>query len=100
MCIMDMKLQPLFNNVLVKPFEQDATTEGGIILPDTAKDKSTKGEVMAVGPGKKSEDGTVIPMSVKEGDKVLLREYGFNEIEISGETFLIGTEESILGIIK
>jgi chaperonin GroES len=97
---MDMKLQPLFNNVLVKPFEQDATTEGGIILPDTAKDKSTKGEVMAVGPGKKSEEGTVIPMSVKEGDKVLLREYGFNEIEISGETFLIGTEESILGVIQ
>ena len=95
-----MKLTPLSNHVLIKPLEREKTTEGGIVLPDTAKEKPTKGTVIAVGPGKKNEDGEIIPVSVQKGQTILFREYGFNEVEIDGEEYMVGTEDNILGILN
>ena len=95
-----MNLTPLSNHILIKPLEGEKTTEGGIVLPDTAEKKSTKGTVVAVGPGKKNEDGKIIPLSVQKGQTILFSEYGFNKVEIEGEEYMIGTEDSILGILN
>ena len=95
-----MNLTPLSNHVLIKPLEGEKTTEGGIVLPDTAEEKPTKGTVIAVGPGKKNEDGKIIPTSVQEGQTVLFGRYGFNEVEIEGKEYMIGTEDNILGILN
>lgn len=95
-----MKIKPLYDNVLIKPIEEEQKTASGIVLPDSAKEKPTKGEIIEVGQGRKSDDGKLIEMSVKIGDKVLFKEYGFNEIEMDGETYLIGSESGILGILK
>ncbi len=95
-----MKFKPLHDNVLIKIQEKEATTTSGIVLPDSAKEKPTEGEVVSTGPGRINEDGDLIPVSVKKGDKILFREYGFSEIEIDGKKYLIGKEDSILGVLE
>lgn len=94
-----MKIRPLGDRVLVKPLEQKEVKKGGIIIPDTAKEKPMEGEVVAVGKGKVSEDGKLIPMDVKVGDKVLYAKYSGNEIKINEVEHLIMHQEDILGIL-
>jgi chaperonin GroES len=86
--------------VIIKPSQPEEVTKGGIIIPDTAKEKPMQGEVVAVGPGKLTEDGKVIPLTVKVGDKVLYGKYSGTEVEINGEQFLIMRESDIFAIIK
>jgi chaperonin GroES len=95
-----MKIKPLHDRVLVKRIEEEQKTKGGIIIPDTAKEKPQMGEVISAGGGKKTEDGKVIPLDVKKGDRVLFSKYAGNEIKIEGEELLIMREEDILGIIQ
>jgi len=95
-----MKIVPLQDRVLVKRIEEEEQTKGGIIIPDTAKEKPIEGKVVAVGKGKVKEDGTVMPLDVKAGDKVLFSKYAGTEIKIEGEEHLIMREDDILGIIK
>jgi len=94
-----MKLKPLADRVVVKPAELESKTKSGIIIPDTAKEKSHMGEVIAVGPGK-IEDGKLEEMTVKVGDKVLYKEYGGDEFKMEGVEVMILKEEDILGIIE
>lgn len=93
-----MKFRPLHDRVLVKRIEQDEKTAGGIIIPDTAKEKPMEGEVIAVGAGAKSEDGKVTPLDVKEGDRVMFGKWAGQEIGIDGETYLVMKESDIMGI--
>ena len=93
---MVVKLQPLGDRVIVKPMEQEEMTKGGIVLPDTAREKPQEGEVIAVGPGRLSEDGKRIAMDVKVGDKVFYAKYGGTEIKIEGEEVMILRESDIL----
>lgn len=96
-----MKIQPLGDRVLVKPLdEKEQKSGGGIIIPDTAKEKPQEGEVIALGTGKKDDDGKAVEFTVKAGDKVLISKYGGTEIKINGVTHLIMREDDILGIIK
>ena len=85
--------------MLVQPLEEQEVKKGGIIIPDTAKEKPQEGKVVAVGTGKANEDGKKVDFTVKKGDKVLISKYGGTEIKIDGETFLIMREDDILGII-
>ncbi|HHV94288.1 MAG TPA: co-chaperone GroES [Firmicutes bacterium] len=94
-----MKVRPLADRVIVKPIEAEERTKSGIVLPDTAKEKPQEGEVIAVGPGR-YEDGKLIPMNVKQGDRVLFAKYAGTEIKIDGEEYLIMRESDILGIIE
>jgi chaperonin GroES len=93
-----MKLKPLNDRVLVKRLEMEEKTAGGIIIPDTAKEKPQKGKVVAAGPGKLDEDGKEVKMSVKKGDIVLFSKYAGNEIKIDGEEHLIMREDDILAV--
>jgi len=93
------KLKPLSDRVLVKPLDKEQEKKGGIIIPDTAKEKPQEGEVIATGPGKRDEQGKLIPMDVKVGDKVLYGKYSGTEIKIEDEEYLIMHQEDILGII-
>jgi chaperonin GroES len=95
-----MTIQPLGDRVIVKRLEAEETTKGGIVLPDSAKEKPQKGEVMAIGKGKVLESGKVEPLEVKKGDKVLFGKYAGNEITYNNEEYLILREEDILAIIK
>lgn len=96
-----MNFQPLSNHVFIEPVDEDKVTKSGIVLPDTAeKEKPIKGKILAVGPGKASEKGERIPMSVKVGDIVLFKKYGPDEIEIDGKKYLVGDEDDILAIIN
>jgi chaperonin GroES len=95
-----MKIRPLQDRVIVKRLEEEEKTKGGIIIPDTAKEKPQEGKVIAVGKGKVTEDGKVIPLDVKPGDKILFGKYSGTEIKIDGEEHLIMREEDILGIIE
>ncbi len=95
-----MKIRPLHDRVLVKRLSEEEKTKGGIIIPDTAKEKPIQGKVIAVGKGKKTEDGKIIALDVKEGDTVLFSKYSGNEIKIDGEEYLIMQESEILGIIE
>lgn len=95
-----MKIKPLHDRVLVKRVEEVTKTAGGIIIPDTAKEKPSEGIVEAVGNGFRAEDGKIVPMSVKEGDKVLFGKWSGTEVKIEGETHLIMKESDILGIIE
>jgi len=95
-----MKIKPLADRVLVKPSEEKETTKGGIVLPDTAKEKPQEGEVVAIGEGKRTDDGKVIPLSVKVGDRVLYGKYSGTEITIDGEEYLIVREDDILAIVS
>jgi chaperonin GroES len=93
------KIQPLGDRVLIKPLEAEEKTKGGIILPDTAKEKQQEGEVKAVGKGR-TEDGKIVALEVKVGDKVLYGKYSGTEIKIDGDDMLIVKEEDILAIVK
>ena len=93
-------LKPLGDRVLVKVLEQEDKTAGGILLPDTAREKPQLGEITAVGPGRKTEDGNVVPTEVKVGDKVLYAKYAGTEIKIAGGDYLLLTEKDILAIAE
>jgi chaperonin GroES len=93
-----MNLKPLQDRVIVKRLEQEEVTKGGIIIPDSAKEKPIKGEVLAVGPGKTDDSGKNIPMGVKSGDKVLFNKYAGTEIKVDGEEVLVMREDDILAI--
>ncbi len=95
-----MKIRPLNDRVLVKRLEEEEKTKGGIIIPDTAKEKPIQGEVIAVGKGKIMENGDVKPLDVKEGDRVLFGKYAGTEVKIDGEEYLIMREDDILGVIE
>jgi len=95
-----MKVRPLGDRVLVKPLEVEEKKKGGIIIPDTAKEKPQEGKVIAVGKGKITEEGKTLPLDVKVGDKILFGKYSGNEIKIDDEDYLIVKEEDILGIIE
>ena len=96
-----MTIKPLSDHILIEPVKEDEKSKGGIFLPDTAsKEKSEEGKVIAVGPGKKMEDGKIMMMSVKPGDKVLFSKYGPNEIKIDNKEYLIASESDILAIIE
>jgi len=96
-----MKIQPLHDRVIVKRVEEEETTKGGIIIPDTAKEKPMEGIVVAVGSGKTGEEGEkTVPLDVKEGDRVLFSKYAGTEIKIDGEDQLIMKEEDIIAIVK
>ena len=94
-----MKVIPLHDRVLVKRLEAEETTKGGIIIPDTAKEKPQEAEVIAVGQGRTSEDGKVVPLEVKKGDKVLIGKFSGTEVTIDGEEHVILREEEILAKI-
>jgi len=95
-----MKIRPLQDRVIVKRLEEEEKTKGGIIIPDTAKEKPQEGKVIAVGKGKITEDGKLIPLDVKAGDKILFGKYSGTEVKIEGEEHLIMREEDILGVIE
>ena len=95
-----MKIRPLQDRVIVKRLEEEATTKGGIIIPDTAKEKPMEGLVIAVGKGKTTEDGKLIKPDVKAGDRILFGKYSGTEVKIDGEERLIMREDDILGIIE
>jgi chaperonin GroES len=94
-----MNIKPLADRVVVKPAPAEEKTKGGIILPDTAKEKPVQGEVIAVGPGRISDDGKKIPMEVKKGDKVLYGKYSGTEVTIDGEEYLIMRESDLFAIV-
>jgi chaperonin GroES len=94
-----MKVRPLHDRVLIKRIEEQETVRGGIIIPDTAKEKPQEGEVVAVGTGKRLENGTVIPLEVKEGDRVLFGKYSGTEIKVEDTDYLILRGDEILGIL-
>lgn len=96
-----MSFKPLHDRVLVKRLEtEEEEKQGGIIIPDTAKEKPQEGEVIAIGAGKKTDDGNRLPMDVKAGDKILFGKYSGSEIKMGGDDFLILREDEILGIIE
>ena len=95
-----MKIRPLQDRVIVKRLEEEEKTKGGIIIPDTAKEKPQQGKVIAVGKGKVNDDGKLIPLDVKAGDKILFGKYSGTEIKIEGEEHLIMREDDILGVIE
>jgi chaperonin GroES len=95
-----MKLRPLHDRILIKRVEEKETVKGGIIIPDTAKEKPQEGEVVAVGNGKKTEDGKLIPLDVKAGDRVLFGKYSGNDIKIDDQEYLILREDEILGVLE
>ena len=97
----DFNIQPLSDRVVVRPSDkEEKVSVSGIIIPDTAKEKPEQGKVIAVGAGKKTEDGKVIPLEVKEGDVVLFTKYGPNEVKVDEKEYLIAKEEDILAIIR
>jgi chaperonin GroES len=96
---MATKFTPLHDRILVRRVEEADTTRGGIIIPDSAKDKPQEGEVISTGKGKISEEGKVRPLDVKEGDRILFGKYSGTEIKIDGEDFIIMREEEVLGIL-
>jgi chaperonin GroES len=96
---MATKFTPLHDRILVRRVEEEGTTRGGIIIPDSAKDKPQEGEVISVGKGKISEEGKVRPLDVKEGDRILFGKYSGTEIKLDGEDFIIMREEEVLGVI-
>jgi chaperonin GroES len=95
-----MKVRPLHDRILVKRLDSEAKTKGGIIIPDTAKEKPQEALVVAVGPGKVNEDGKVTPLDVKKGDKVLFGKYSGSEITLDGDEHLIIREEDVLAVLE
>ncbi len=95
-----MKVKPLYDRVLIKRVEVEEKTESGIIIPDAAKEKPIQGEVIAVGEGRVSDDGKVIPLKVKVGDRVLFSKYAGTEVKIKGEEYLIMREDDIMAIVE
>src|SRR5881409_161177 len=94
-----VNVKPLGDRVLVQPIEEQETKRGGIIIPDTAKEKPQEGEIVAVGPGRMTEDGKRIAMEVKKGDRVLIGKYSGTEVKIDGTEYVILREDDVLGIL-
>lgn len=94
-----MSFRPLSDRILVERVEEDAKTKGGIIIPDTAKEKPAEGKVVATGNGRMGEDGKLLPMDVKVGDRVLFSKYGGTEVKIDGVDYLIMRQDDVLGIV-
>ena len=97
---MSLKIKPMADRLLVKPLEEEEVTPGGIVLPETAKEKPQKGEVLAVGPGVRDDEGNRIALDVSVGDKVLFAKYGGTEIKMDGDKLLILRESDILAILE
>jgi chaperonin GroES len=95
-----MQFRPLGDRVLVRRVEEDAKTRGGIIIPDTAKEKPQQGEIIAVGPGDRGDDGKIVALEVKPGDRILFGKWSGTEVRIDGEDLLIMKESDILGVIE
>ena len=95
-----MNFRPLHDRILIKRIEEKETVKGGIIIPDSAKEKPQEGEVVAVGNGKMSEDGKVVPLDVKAGDRILFGKYSGSEIKIDNKEYLILKEEEVLGVVE
>ena len=95
-----MKVRPLQDRLLIRRVEEQERTKGGIIIPDTAKERPLEGEVIAVGNGKRLEDGTLVPLDVKKGDRILFGKYSGTEIKVDGVEHLILREEEVLGVIE
>jgi chaperonin GroES len=95
-----MKIRPLQDRVIVQRIEEEERTKGGIIIPDTAKEKPQEGKVIAVGKGKMNEAGKLLPLSVKEGDRILFGKYSGSEVKLNDEEYLIMREEDVLGILQ
>ncbi|MBD3766762.1 MAG: co-chaperone GroES [Gammaproteobacteria bacterium] len=95
-----MNLRPLSDRVVVKRMEEEKTTAGGIVLPDSAKEKPAKGEVLAVGEGKRADNGNIVPMSVKVGDKVLFGKYAGQEVKVDGADVLVMREDDIIAVFN
>jgi chaperonin GroES len=96
---MATKIRPLHDRVIVERLEAEERSAGGIIIPDTAKEKPQEGKVIAVGKGKRKEDGNLIPMEVKEGDRILFSKYAGSEVKIDGHDYIIMREDDILGVL-
>jgi chaperonin GroES len=97
---MATKFTPLHDRILIRRVEEAETSRGGIIIPDSAKDKPQEGEVIAVGKGKSNDEGKVFPLELKDGDRILFGKYAGTEIKIDGEDFVIMREEEVLGVLK
>jgi len=97
---MALKIKPVGDHVLVEPAEEKEVKKGGIIIPDTAKEKPTEGIVRAVGPGKRDDEGKLIPLEVKEGDRVLMTKYGGTEVKLDGKDYKILTSSDVLAIVE
>ena len=97
---MSLKIKPLGDHVLVEPTEENEVKKGGIIIPDTAKEKSTEGVVRAVGPGKRDDDGKVTPIEVKEGDRVLTTKYGGTEVKLDGKEYKLLRSDDVLAVVE
>jgi chaperonin GroES len=95
-----MKFRPLHDRIVVKRVEQEEKTVGGIIIPDTAKEKPQEGEIVAVGPGARDEEGKIVPLDVKAGDRVLFGKWSGTEVKLDGEDLLIMKESDLFGIIE
>ncbi len=95
-----MKLRPLHDRILVKRVEEETKTKGGIIIPDSAKEKPAEGEIVACGNGKIGDDSKNIPLDVKVGDRILFGKYGGTEVKVEGEEYLIMREDDVLGVIE
>ena len=95
-----MNIRPLHDRIIVERLEEETTTASGIIIPDSAKEKPMQGDVVAVGKGKKTEDGKVLPLDVKVGDKVLFGKYSGTEIKIEGKEYLMMREDDVLGVVE
>jgi len=95
-----MKIRPLNDRILVKRLEEEEKTTGGIIIPDSAKEKPAEGEIVAVGPGKMNDSGDRVAMDVKAGDHVLFSKYGGTDVKLDGDDYLIMREDDILGVIE
>jgi chaperonin GroES len=95
-----MKLRPLHDRVIIKRLEEERKTASGIVIPDTAAEKPDQGEVLAVGPGKKNEDGKIVPVDVKVGDKVLFGKYSGTTVRVEGDEILVMREEDIMAVVN
>jgi len=95
-----MKIRPLNDRVLVKRLEEEEITKGGIIIPDTAKEKPAEGEVISVGPGRLDDKGKRVPVELKAGDRVLFSKYGGTDVKLDGKDYLIMREDDILGVVE
>jgi chaperonin GroES len=95
-----MNIRPLYDRIVIKRIEEQETVQGGIIIPDSAKEKPQEGEVVAVGQGKRLENGKVVALDVQKGDRILFGKYSGSEIKLDGEEYLIMREDEVLGIIE
>lgn len=96
----EMKVRPLHDRILVRRLQEDEKTSGGIIIPDSAKEKPQRGEVVATGKGRLTEDGKLLPLDVKSGDKILFGKYSGTELKLNGSDFLMMKEEDVLGVLN